>query len=1156
MHRTLSWLLTITGTLTFGLATQAAIPVWLDTRFDIPPGFHIYRAAGSALSGGSYALTFDGAGRLLVGDGTSVRRLIDEDGDGTFDRYETVATGLGPRGPQGLLVYGDALYAVGGDGLQRFEGYRAGGLLTNRTRLGQPLRTGGDHDTHTVLRGQDGYLYLMAGNGAGLTNREHITENSSPALAEREASVFRISPDGSRWECLGSGGRNPPSLGMNRLGDLFSFDSDMEWHVDLPWYRPVRLNHWALGADQGWEEVGAHPPYAIDTVPGLLDLGRGSPNWGVFYEHTQLPARYQDSFVVCDYRWKGAASGDYDTTGRLVAFFLRRQGAGWAATAETLAKPRPGARDSEERAIQFAVVDVAVGPDGSLFVTDHNQGIWRICHDPNLTGASPAPALLPAWPAAATAAAPRLQALLTLPQPAAERSRLREVALRKELGSEQETDILLQAAALDAARPLVERLRAIQLLAPGYAALPAGFLAKLQAEATDELRGQAAWLLGLRGGEADVRGLIALAADAEPFVRRRALEGLTRCGRSATVLPALLERMKDPERLVRHEAMVALAHQPTGEWFEAAAAKPERQIRLRALAASQLRHEPPGPEALQRTLGPLLAETAPAREDQLDLLRVLDLFRPQAGEIPALKAGIESHLTRGFPGSDRDVRWEKIRLLGEYRVGSAFPVLLRELEVEKDPVTQFHLAQALSALTNGWSLEEEQRAVSWFLGTQKGWFAEVSSKGRQFPEFWMTVLSSFAERHQDALMLEAGHIDLATPLGGVFLGLVAQASATGEELISLFEKSEKPPVRLRILGAMRGMNSPAIGRFLEEEHDQLDPETEEGAALSGLILEHWANHFDDSTLPFLIYEGLFHDNIQVVRTVVASMVQNSVRVRTQLANDAASAAAIVDPPPKRTPTSSVPLAPKVIKKSDAPLADLAGEILTRMIDRPELANAMENVLVIWSRQTRPGFKVGASLGGTPDEASRQAASVYWKAWFSKQFNRPFEPITDSSGQQRTDDEIHRFIVGNDSTGGNGRRGASVYETLQCHSCHGGGVRPGNEGRLFGPDLVGVTRRLSRVELADSLVYPSRQVADRFKAAEITLKDGASYTGFVTEQNTEAVTLADRDQVRRFPRGEIQSVAPQAASLMPERLLNRLSPQEIKDLLAFLENGAK
>src|ERR1041385_3072947 len=130
------------------------LPNDLADRFELPPGFHIYRAASPELSGGSYALAFDGEGRLLVGDGSAVRRLIDKDGDGVLDSYEVIATGLGWRGPQGLLVYDDKLFAVGGDGIQVFEGYRSGKDLVHKGRIGNKLNTGGDHDAHTIFRGQ------------------------------------------------------------------------------------------------------------------------------------------------------------------------------------------------------------------------------------------------------------------------------------------------------------------------------------------------------------------------------------------------------------------------------------------------------------------------------------------------------------------------------------------------------------------------------------------------------------------------------------------------------------------------------------------------------------------------------------------------------------------------------------------------------------------------------------------------------------------------------------------------------------------------------------------------------------------------------------------------------------------------------------------
>jgi putative heme-binding domain-containing protein len=90
-------------------------------------------------------------------------------------------------------------------------------------------------------------------------------------------------------------------------------------------------------------------------------------------------------------------------------------------------------------------------------------------------------------------------------------------------------------------------------------------------------------------------------------------------------------------------------------------------------------------------------------------------------------------------------------------------------------------------------------------------------------------------------------------------------------------------------------------------------------------------------------------------------------------------------------------------------------------------------------------------------------------------------------------------------------------------------------------------------LADALIFPSKQVADRFKAMEVTLKDGTSWIGFITEQDEAHITLSERDQLRRLDRKDVSRVSPQTGSLMPDRLLASLTDEELRDLLAFL-NG--
>jgi putative heme-binding domain-containing protein len=1026
-----------------GFGLEAA-PVFLDQQFELPSGFRIYRAANAELSGGSYDLAFDGQGRLLVGDGNAVRRLIDGDGDGVFDSFEVIATGLGWRGPQGLLVWGDRLYAVGGDGIQLFEGYGSASGLVHKGRVGRPFRTGGDHEGHTILRGHDGYLYFMSGDGGGVSNRFHITESTSPVLFERAASVFRISPDGEHWECVSAGGRNPPNLGQNYLGELFSFDSDMEWHVGLPWWRPVRLNHWLVGGDQGWQEVGAYPPYFIDCLPGILDVGRGSPTWGVFYEHTQFPSRYENSFLVCDYRWKRESDDQYATSGRLLAFFLKQEGAGWKATMETLARPKPDARDSAGKPISFALVDVEVAPDGSIFLSDHNQGIWRIVYGnhrepfsimPPLSGASP------------------LEKLLKLPQPASEWSRLAEEELKTQLGDSNQR---LQTAVLDSKRHHQERLRALRLLALDFDWLPDSFLASLAQDPNAELRGQAAWLAGLRGSVSAVWPLL---SDTNAFVRRRMAEALTRVVDANTEIGDLVPLLDDPDRLVRYGAMCALAHQ-TNEWIGGSIAWRHPQIRMRALVATKLRRQLPPVKQIRSLIAGLLTEPSLTREDHLDLLRVVGIFREQLSE----SESVRQFLAARFSSDDQDISFEQVRLAGEYRVSQLFPKLLVLLEKEPDHVRQFHIAQAISKLDGGWNDDQEHRLLAWFLKQQRGWFAEFSGKGVEFPQFWATVLADFGQQHRAAFLNAASQIDLAGLLGSVYIDLLAARPNGPAALITLHSKSPQPKI-VRRLAQFTGAPS--------SEH----------------------------------------------REIVAN-------------------AFMANADPEVAKASAEFLARHPHPESRQQTAEAA---LRYMEQHRSLFQPMAKLL---SHLSGTNFPV-KTVDGKVDSVAREQAVASWRALFGVSAAAP-------QLAERSDEEIYRLILKRELNAGHAARGGQIYERLQCHTCHGGGVNPGREGRIFGPDLAGVTRRLSRQEFADSLVYPSKQVPDRFKACELTLKDGNVLTGFITEQNDQAVTFVERDQVRQLARRDISSITPQKTSLMPEKLLNRVSDQDLADLLAFLE----
>ena len=88
---------------------------------------------------------------------------------------------------------------------------------------------------------------------------------------------------------------------FNRAGELFTYDSDMEWDQGSPWYVPTRIVHAISGGDYGWRSgAGRWPAYYADSLPPVLDVGPGSPTGITFGTKAKFPAKYQRALFACD----------------------------------------------------------------------------------------------------------------------------------------------------------------------------------------------------------------------------------------------------------------------------------------------------------------------------------------------------------------------------------------------------------------------------------------------------------------------------------------------------------------------------------------------------------------------------------------------------------------------------------------------------------------------------------------------------------------------------------------------------------------------------------------------------------------------------------------------------------------------------------------
>jgi len=134
------------------------------------------------------------------------------------------------------------------------------------------------------------------------------------------------------------------------------------------------------------------------------------------------------------------------------------------------------------------------------------------------------------------------------------------------------------------------------------------------------------------------------------------------------------------------------------------------------------------------------------------------------------------------------------------------------------------------------------------------------------------------------------------------------------------------------------------------------------------------------------------------------------------------------------------------------------------------------------------------------------------------------------------------------------RGGRLFTETGCAQCH----RFGAAGGVTGPDLTAVGRRFDRRTILESIIEPSRVVAEVYRTTTITLKDGSILDGRVLAEDAATLTVAtnptDPDRRRRLKRTEVASQRISEVSPMPAGLANTLTKEEMLDLLAWLESG--
>jgi putative membrane-bound dehydrogenase-like protein len=130
------------------------------------------------------------------------------------------------------------------------------------------------------------------------------------------------------------------------------------------------------------------------------------------------------------------------------------------------------------------------------------------------------------------------------------------------------------------------------------------------------------------------------------------------------------------------------------------------------------------------------------------------------------------------------------------------------------------------------------------------------------------------------------------------------------------------------------------------------------------------------------------------------------------------------------------------------------------------------------------------------------------------------------------------------------QGRALFTSVcgQCHKLYG-------EGNALGPDLTGSGRHDLNY-LIENIVDPSAVVDAAYYLNSLTLKDGRVLSGIIGEQTDRTLTLRSIGQSTVIDKQEIQSRQTLPVSLMPEGLLQAFTPEQQRDLLAYLMGTAQ
>jgi putative heme-binding domain-containing protein len=397
------------------------------------------------------------------------------------------------------------------------------------------------------------------------------------------------------------------------------------------------------------------------------------------------------------------------------------------------------------------------------------------------------------------------------------------------------------------------------------------------------------------------------------------------------------------------------------------------------------------------------------------------------------------------------------------------------------------------------------------------------------------VLSSLRRGNLDAVLqavLEGG-----SPPAGLVETLMRQASAMGHDrvILSLLRriadvpKGEPPSWRLAVLaGLLDGLEQrrSSLMRLRKESGKEVQDAVDRLAGLFAYARREAVNarQSEAERLRCLYVLGRGTDHFTEDRDLLGSLLEPRTPERVQAG--AVSTLARL----------AAPEVPELLLrgwKSHTPRlrSQVLDELLRRSAWVQELLSRMEKRSVLVSEL---------------DAASRQRLLTHRDTAIRKRAAKLLADVISPDRQK----VIDAYLPALKKPGDIGK-GKVVFEK-NCAACH----KLGGAGNEVGPDLAALSGKPAEYLLI-AILDPNRAVEARYLNYQATLLDGRIFTGILTAETGNSITLLSNDgKPRVILRSNLESLSSTGLSLMPEGLEKDIPAAAMADLLAFIRAKPK